>query len=261
MMGERQAPGVQHGGVADASSEMLGVGGDGGQRLGGGPEQKIVDRSLVLERDGADRSRQGEDDVIIGNGQKLRLAVFEPLPRRRSLALRAMRVAAGIVGDARVRAVLAALDVPAERRGPAILDRRHHLQLGEAHVPALALRHAAPWARKTSATSRLRSGGRATRLWSGGLRSLRQVDAQPFQRALDVAHPVGRYRPSGALQRPPQGSGANSRRRKASGVVLWRLQAWSTASTLQARVDLGHPDIPVRIVPCGCDASIRYRRS
>lgn len=32
-------------------------------------------------------------------------------------------------------------------------------------------------------------------------------------------------------------------------------------STLQAQVDLGHPDVPVRIVPCGCDASIRYRRS
>jgi dihydrolipoamide dehydrogenase len=32
-------------------------------------------------------------------------------------------------------------------------------------------------------------------------------------------------------------------------------------STLQAQGDLGHPDVPVRIVPCGCDASIRYRRS
>ena len=32
-------------------------------------------------------------------------------------------------------------------------------------------------------------------------------------------------------------------------------------STLQAQVDLGHPDVPVRIVPCGCYASIRYRRS
>ena len=30
-------------------------------------------------------------------------------------------------------------------------------------------------------------------------------------------------------------------------------------STLQAQVDLGHPDVPVRIVPCGCDGSIRCR--
>src|SRR5208283_2975880 len=52
--------------------------------------------------------------------------------------------------------------------------------------PALALRHAAPWARKTSATSRR---GRAM-LWSGGRRSAREVDAQPLQRALDVADRV-----------------------------------------------------------------------
>src|SRR5271165_3260423 len=50
--------------------------------------------------------------------------------------------------------------------------------------PALALRHAAPWARKTSATSRR---GRAMRPWSGGPRSPRQVEAEPLQRALDVA--------------------------------------------------------------------------
>src|SRR6516162_116913 len=50
--------------------------------------------------------------------------------------------------------------------------------------PALALRHAAPWARKTSATSRR---GRATRPRSGGRRSAREVKAEPLQRALDVA--------------------------------------------------------------------------
>src|SRR4029077_14229458 len=50
--------------------------------------------------------------------------------------------------------------------------------------PALALRHAAPWARKTSATPGLRSGGRAMR------RSAREVDAQPLERALDVADRV-----------------------------------------------------------------------
>ena len=103
MVGERRAPGVQHGGEADARAQMLRVGGDRGQRLGGGPEQEVVDGGLVLERDGADRRRQGEDDVVVGNRQELGLAVFEPLPRRRALALRAMAVAAGIVGD-RVRA-------------------------------------------------------------------------------------------------------------------------------------------------------------
>ena len=47
-----------------------------------------------------------EDDVIEGNRQEFGLAVGEPLPLRRSLALRAIAVAAGVVGDARARAVL-----------------------------------------------------------------------------------------------------------------------------------------------------------
>ena len=139
MMGQRRAPGVEDGGQADARAQMLRIGGDGGQRLGGGPEQEVVDGGLVLERDGADRSRQGEDDVIVGDRQQLRLAVCEPLPRRRGLTLRAVAVAAGIVGDPFVRAVLAALDVSAERGGATGLDRRHDLQLGEAHVTGVGL--------------------------------------------------------------------------------------------------------------------------
>src|ERR1700760_2758727 len=53
--------------------------------------------------------------------------------------------------------------------------------------PALALRHAAPWARKTSATSRR---GRAMRRRSGGRGSAREVEAQPLKRAFDVADRV-----------------------------------------------------------------------
>ena len=102
-------------------------------------EQEVVDGGLVLERDRADRSRQREDDVIVGDRQKLRLALGEPLPRRRALTLRAVTVAAGIVGDAFVRAVLAALNVSAERGGAAGLDRRHDLQLAEADMAGVGL--------------------------------------------------------------------------------------------------------------------------
>ena len=119
VVGQRRAPGVEYGGEADARAQMLRVGGDRGQRLRGAPEQEVVDGGLVLERDRADRGRQGEDDVIAGNRQKLRLAFGQPLSRRRGLALRAVPIPAGIVGDAFVRAVLAALDVSAERGSPA----------------------------------------------------------------------------------------------------------------------------------------------
>ena len=144
MMGQRRAPGVQDGGEADARAQMLGVGGDRRQRLGGGPEQEVVDGGLVLERDLGDRRRQGEDDVVIGDRQQLGLALGKPLARRRALTLRAVPIAAGVVGDALMRAVLAALDVPAERGGATGFDRRHDLQLREAHMAGVGLAPCGP---------------------------------------------------------------------------------------------------------------------
>ena len=80
MMGERRAPGVEDGSKADARAQMLGISRDRRQRLGGDPEQQVVDDGLVLEPDRADRRRQGEDDVIIGNRQQLGFTFGEPLP-------------------------------------------------------------------------------------------------------------------------------------------------------------------------------------
>ncbi len=95
MMGQRRAPGVEDGGEADAGAEMFRISGDGGQRLSGGPEQEVVvDGRLVLERDGADRGRQSEDDVVVGNRQQLGLAFAQPPSRRRALTLRTVAVAA-----------------------------------------------------------------------------------------------------------------------------------------------------------------------
>ena len=84
---------------------MLWIGGDRDQCLGGLLEQEIVDDGFVGERQDADGGRQGEDDVIIGNRQKLGLTFGEPLARRLALALWTVPIAAGVVGDAFVRAV------------------------------------------------------------------------------------------------------------------------------------------------------------
>ena len=48
MVGQRRSPGVQYGGEPDAGAEMLGVGRDGDQGLGGGFEQQVIDDRLVL---------------------------------------------------------------------------------------------------------------------------------------------------------------------------------------------------------------------
>jgi hypothetical protein len=104
---------VEHGGEPDAGAEVLGVGRDGDQGLGGGFEQQVIDDRLVVIGDVGDRSRQGEDNMEIGHGQQFNLAVGQPLLGSGGLALRAMPVAAGIVRDAQVGALLAAFDMPA----------------------------------------------------------------------------------------------------------------------------------------------------
>ena len=45
----------------------------------------------------------------------------------------------GVIGDLRVRALLAARDMPAEGRRATALDRRHHLELAEAHMAGIGL--------------------------------------------------------------------------------------------------------------------------
>src|SRR3954453_23024139 len=51
--------------------------------------------------------------------------------------LRAMAVTARVVGDTAVAALLATLDMAAERGGAALLDRRHDLELTQAHVSGI----------------------------------------------------------------------------------------------------------------------------
>ena len=49
-----------------------------------------------------------------------------------------MPVPAGIVGNAPLSAILAGLDVAAQCSGAAVLDRRHHLELGQAEVSPMS---------------------------------------------------------------------------------------------------------------------------
>ena len=124
VLGQCGSPGVQHGGEPDAGAEVLGVGRDGDQGLGGGFEQQVIDDRLVVIGDIGDRSGQGEDDMEIRHGQEIGLAVGQPLLGSSGLALWAMPIAAGVVRDAQVRAVLTAFDMPAQRRRSATLVTR-----------------------------------------------------------------------------------------------------------------------------------------
>ena len=70
-------------------------------------------------------------------GQEFGLAIGQPFLGSGSLALWAVPVAAGVVADAQMGAGLAAFDMPAQRRRSAALDRRHDLQLAEAHMAGM----------------------------------------------------------------------------------------------------------------------------
>ena len=135
---------------------MSGIGRDRDQRLGRCLEQKIVDRGLVLIGDVGEGGRQGEHEVIIGNGQEFGFLLGEPGSGRRALALRAMAVTARVVFDDRVGAILERATWPpsAAVRQVSIADIAFNWP--RLTCPALASRQAGPWARKISATSRTR---------------------------------------------------------------------------------------------------------
>jgi len=91
------APGVKHSDKTDLGAEVLRVGGDPAQRLGGRAEQDGVDRLLVLEGDLGRRRRHREDDVEVRDWQELGLLGRQPLGAGVTLAFRAMPVAAGVI--------------------------------------------------------------------------------------------------------------------------------------------------------------------
>jgi hypothetical protein len=95
-----------------------------------GLEQDVVHNRLVMQRDGGDGCRHGEDDVEIRDRQQVGLPIGKPLGARQALALGAVPVATTVVSDADHAAVVALLDMTTERRSPARLHCRHQAALG-----------------------------------------------------------------------------------------------------------------------------------
>jgi hypothetical protein len=123
------APSVEDREEAELCAEMLGIGGDRLQGFGGGVEQDVVERCLVVMGDGGDLLRHGEDDVEVWHGEEFRSSVLKPLGTRQRLALWAVTIAARVVAGALVAAGIALLDVAAERCRATLLDRRHDATL------------------------------------------------------------------------------------------------------------------------------------
>lgn len=123
VVGERLPPGVENGEEADLAAQMPRVGRNGLERRGHGIEQDRIDRGLVVEGYRRDFGRHREHDMEVWHRQQIGLTVRKPPFALGALALGTMPVAAGVIRDPAVRAVLARLDVTAEGCGPAELDR------------------------------------------------------------------------------------------------------------------------------------------
>ena len=58
VLGQWRSPGVEHGGEPDAGAEVLGVGRDSDQGLGGNFQQQVIDDRFVVIGDVGDRPRR-----------------------------------------------------------------------------------------------------------------------------------------------------------------------------------------------------------
>src|SRR5262249_35688844 len=90
MMLQGLSPGMKHGEEADPGPQVLRVGGDLQQCFGGGLEQQVVDDSFVLERQGRELFWQGENYMVVVDGQQFLGAGLHPLSSGCGLALSAM---------------------------------------------------------------------------------------------------------------------------------------------------------------------------
>src|SRR5215469_14371467 len=129
MMKKGLAPSMQHREESDLRAQMLRVSPNGAQRLGGSAEQNIVHGLLVLQGDGGDGLRYGEDHMKILSIEKLGSAVFQPFGPSPRLAHWAVAITTTIVANPLVVTVIATLDVTTKCRSSAQLDRAHDATL------------------------------------------------------------------------------------------------------------------------------------
>ena len=108
------SPTMEYGEKADLSSEMLGIGSNGGQGLGSGSKENTVDEIFVLVSDGSNLFGNGEDDMKIMSLENFGLSFFDPLGTSERLALWTVAVAAAVVARPLVTTAVAALQVTAE---------------------------------------------------------------------------------------------------------------------------------------------------
>ena len=129
MKREILSPGVQDAGEPNLSAEPFRIRGNLQHGGGTGAEQQAIEKSWVVQAEPIQFVRHSKDNVEVWNFEKIFFAGVYPALTRLRLALGAMPIPAGIIGNGLVIALRAAVDVPAERRGAAAANGSKHRQL------------------------------------------------------------------------------------------------------------------------------------
>src|SRR5579872_3638445 len=123
------SPGVKNADHTDFRTEVFGIARYFQQCLCTGSEQQVVKHSWVVQREHIEFVRHGEYYMKVAGGEKLALAICEPMFARLRLALRTMPVAAGVIRDGLVTALRTGIDVAAQRSCAAALNGPKGLEL------------------------------------------------------------------------------------------------------------------------------------
>src|SRR6267378_3173435 len=123
------SPGMQHAEEADFCTEMLGIARDLHKSFRTGAKQEIVDDLLVLQDQGGQTTRKREDHMDVAGREKLLATRCEPAVASPRLTLRAVPVAARVVGDGTMSAARALIEMPAERGGTTPPNGQEHFDV------------------------------------------------------------------------------------------------------------------------------------
>ena len=110
---------------ADFRAEMLWVGGNRTQGLGGRLKQDIVEGDLVLKGNCSDLLGHGKNDVKVLGVEQFGLTIFQPLGASQRLAFWTAAIPARVISDPLLATRIALLDMTAERRCSTARDCGH----------------------------------------------------------------------------------------------------------------------------------------
>src|SRR6202051_1717663 len=129
MRSELLIPGVQHAEEADLRTEMFWITCNLQKRFRTGAKQEIVDDLLILQGEWRQLAGQGENHMHIARREKFLATCCKPAVASTGLTLRAVPVAARVVGDGAMSAAGAFIKMAAERGGTTPRNGQQHFDV------------------------------------------------------------------------------------------------------------------------------------